>query len=104
MQTFLAKIPQSVPFDDLLAMDPSLDSAVRDVAQSNGMPAANGVSALLESLAAVQTAQMLHDGDTRDSFLKGVIRGLLIGAALPTLCHDFVRSKQQPQPQKEGPQ
>jgi len=96
MTSFLAKIPQSIPFDDLFGMDPALENAVRDVAQSVGMPAANGQAAILDALACVETSQMIHDGESRDSFNKGFIRGLLIGAALPSLCQEFLKSKQQP--------
>lgn len=76
--------------------DTGIDSAIRDVAQGVGMPVANGYSAILESLAAIRTAQMLHDGEDKDAFSKGVIRGLLIASAMPKLCNDFVN------PKKEG--
>lgn len=99
MKTFLSQIPQSVDFDSLMELDPGLATAIRDVANAHGMPATLGTSALLESLAAVRTAQMLHDGEDKDAFTKGVISGLLVGAALPGLCQSFVK---QAKP-KEGP-
>lgn len=96
MTSFLSKIPQSVPFEDLLGMDPNLETAIRDVASTVGMPSANSQTSILDALASVETAHMLHDDESRDSLSKGVIRGLLIGAALPKLCQDFLNSKQQP--------
>ena len=95
MKTFLSEIPQNIPFEDLLGLDPSLDSAVRDVAQSVGMPASNGHSSILETLAAVNVAQLIHDTDEKDAFKKGIIQGILIAAALPKLCNSFVNSNKQ---------
>jgi len=96
MTTFLSKIPQSVEFAELREFDPGLDSSIRDVAQGFGAPVVNGMSALLESMASVRMSQMLHDSEDKDAFTKGVIKGLLIAAALPGLCNDFVN------PKKEG--
>ena len=90
MKTFLSEFPQSVPLDELMELDPSIDTAARDVAGSMGMPAANSSSSILETYAAVLTARMLHDADEKDGYNKGIIKGLLIGAALPKICHNFV--------------
>ncbi|MEI7879846.1 MAG: hypothetical protein WCI95_03115 [bacterium] len=96
MTTFLSKIPQNVNFAELREFEPGLDSAIRDVAQGFGTPVINGISSLLESMAAVRMSQMLHDAEDKDAFTKGVIKGLLTAAALPGLCNDFVN------PKKEG--
>uniref|UniRef100_A0A6M3L8I1 Uncharacterized protein n=1 Tax=viral metagenome TaxID=1070528 RepID=A0A6M3L8I1_9ZZZZ len=97
MKTFLSDIPQRVDFDALFAMDASINSAIRDVAGAHGMPASNGASAILEDLAAMKTAHLIHDTEDKDAFTKGLIQGLLIGAALPSICKDFVTSQTQPQ-------
>lgn len=97
MKTFLSQIPQNVPFEDLLGLDPNLDAAIRDVAQSVGMPVSNGIQSILETIAAVQVAQMMHDGESSDAYHKGIIRGLLIGSALPKLCQKFVNDRKTPQ-------
>jgi hypothetical protein len=94
MKTFLSKIPQQVDFESLFELDPSLDTAVRDLASSVGMPATIGHLSLLDTLAAIRTAQMIHDAEDKDAFNKGVIQGLLIAAQLPDLCQQFLKSKQ----------
>jgi hypothetical protein len=96
MTTFLSKIPQNVNFAELREFEPGLESAIRDVAQGFGTPVINGISSLLESMAAVKMSHMLHDGEDRDAFTKGVVQGFLVAAALPGLCNDFVN------PKKEG--
>jgi hypothetical protein len=96
MTTFLSKIPQNVNFAELREFEPGLDSSIRDVAQGFGTPVINGISSILESMAAVTMVQMIHDDEDKDAFTKGVIKGLLIAASLPGLCNDFVN------PKKEG--
>ena len=98
MRTFLGKVPMDIPFQGVLDFDPSLDSAIREVAAGAGMPASNGASAILEALANVKNAQMLFDPEDKDAFHKGMIQGLLLGAALPDLCKAFVNKP------KEGSQ
>jgi hypothetical protein len=98
MKTFLSEFPQMVPLDELTELDPSIETASRDVAGAMGMPAANSASSILETYAAVLTSRMLHDAEDKDAFNKGVIKGLLIGAALPKICHNFVNVNKQ----KEG--
>lgn len=95
MKTFLSKIPQAIDFTSLVEFDPSLDTSIRDVAQSVGMPATNGLSLIADAQAAIFTAQMLHDGEDKDAFRKGVIKGLMLACALPKLCSDFVNSTKQ---------
>jgi len=90
MKTFLTEFPQAVPIDELIELDSAIETAARDVAGAMGMPSSNSASSILETYAAVLTARMLHDTEDRDAFNKGVIKGLLIGAALPKICHDFV--------------
>lgn len=90
MKTFLSKIPQAVPFDNILGFDASLESAIRDVAQSHGMPASNGQSDILEAFAGVELAQLIHDAEDRDAFRKGLVKGLLIGASLSKVCSEYV--------------
>lgn len=91
MKTFLAEIPQNIPMDDLLELDVSIETSVRDVAGGSVMPAINGASNILETYAAILVAQMLHDGEDRAAFNKGVIQGLLIGARLPKICHERIK-------------
>ena len=90
MKTFLSEFPQSVPLSELMELDSSVETAARDVAGAMGMPSANAASSILETYAAVLTARMLHDAEDKDAYNKGIIKGLLIGAALPKICHDFV--------------
>ena len=92
MKTFLSKIPQAAPFDNILGFDPSLESAIRDVAQSHGMPASNAQSDILEAIAAVELGQMIHDAEDKDAFRKGLVKGLLIGASLSKECYEYVNS------------
>jgi uncharacterized membrane protein len=99
MKTFLGQIPQRIPIEELSELDSSTSSAVRDVASGFGMPALNAASSILETYAAVLTAQMLHDGEDRAAYNKGVIQGLLIGADLPRICSEIVKK-----PTKEGSQ
>ncbi len=98
MKTFLSEIPQQVPFDSLMDLDPAIEAAVRDIAGSCGTPVSNASSSILETYAATLTGQMLNDGEDHDAFNKGIIKGLLIGAALPKICHNFVNVNKQ----KEG--
>jgi hypothetical protein len=98
MKTFLSEFEQGVPFDEIALLDQAIETAVRDVAGAMGMPSSNSASSILETYAAWLTGRMLHDAEDKDAYNKGVIKGLLIGAALPKICHNFVNVNKQ----KEG--
>lgn len=93
MKTFLSQIPQYLDLDSLLLFDPNLDSAIRDVASSVGLPTSIASRDILDNMAAVKLSQMIHDPEEKDAFNKGVIHGLLMAAALPDACKQFLASK-----------
>ena len=100
MNSFLQRVPQSVPFEDLLGYDPSMEQAMRDVSGGYESPVFISGSRLLLALAEIFTVQMLNArSNEHDSFDKGMVAGLLLAASLPSECNQFVKSTQQ----QEGP-